>query len=257
MTKNKLPILAIEIDGVIRDFLSKFDEIYRKTFIYNTALVDTDETGLIAREPTEEEIEARQQMVQTKERELITLPLTSMDLLNHYKFAENKIEMFKGEDISLMTEGDHEPIVFSPKQNLESFLYESYPFQIFAKASEYAGAMDAVNKIQAIGLKNNLFETILVSNLKKHAISATFYFLGSCHCRIKNIQFIENDEDKWDLCDALIDVSPRVLEDKPKGKTSIKIEQTYNSYTNCDYSFDTIKKVVNENFLKSIFENKK
>jgi len=91
-------------------------------------------------------------------------------------------------------------ITFSSLENphlsqeaLDDFMYNKYPFQIFAMAEEYKNAMSAVNQIQSFGEKNKLFKTVLISKIKGPSITATFAFLQKVGCRAKNIMFIDDD----------------------------------------------------------------
>ncbi len=236
--------IGISIDGTIRDFLDKFDQQYRKVFIHNPNIVAMNEKDMTFKEQTAEEAQAIEDTIKEKERELITLPVDSYDILNHYKFSSKSIEMTK---FSETQEGINlDPIEFTPRQNLEKFLYDDYPFQVFGQADEYKGAMDAVNKLQSIGLTKEKFEIVLLCPHRSKAISATMFFLSKINCRIRKLIFVNDDIDKWNYCDILIDASPVALQNKPDGKTSIKIDHLFNQWDAADYSFSTIKEACNE-----------
>lgn len=243
--------LGINIDGVIRDFHSQFDKQYRKMYIHNPSLVAMNEENMTFKAYTEEEEKAIEDKIRDRERELITLPVDSSDLLNHYKFDSKTIKMSKLE----AEEGvNYNPIEMTPKQNLEDFMYETYPYQIFGMAPEYQGAMDAVNKIQFIGLSTGMFEVVLLTTLKSKAITSTYAFLGSVNCRIKNIKHLNSDADKWNHCDAVVDINPITFQTKPKDKVSIKINHPFNQWDAADYSYNSIKEIANEDFFNRIFK---
>ena len=84
-------------------------------------------------------------------------------------------------------------------------------------------------------------------------IISTYHFLAKIGCKINKVVFVENDIDKWNYCDVLIDDSPESFESKPEGKTSIKISYVYNAYSESDYSFETINAVYNELFILKVF----
>lgn len=244
--------LGINIDGVIRDFHSQFDKQYRKVYIHNPSIVamnEEDHTFKAFSEQEEKDIEGK---ILEKERELITLPVDSFDLLNHYKFDSETIEMDKR-----ISSDNYNAIEFSPKENLENFMYEKYPFQIFGSASEYPGAIDAINKIQHLGLSQGLFKVVLLSTHKGKAIPATYSFLGALNCRVRKVEFVSSDSDKWDICDVVIDVMPKTFQTQPQGKTSVKINHLFNQYDKVDYTFDSIKEISNNNiFFDKVFKNK-
>lgn len=245
--------LGINIDGVIRDFYSQFDKQYRKVFIHNPSIVKMDEENHTFQPSTEDEEKSLESKIQEKERDLITMPLDSFELLNHYKFDSKSITMSK---LEATEDVNYSPIEFTPKENLENFMYETYPMQLFTMAEEYPGATDAVNKIQQMGLQNNLFEVILFTTLKGKAISATYGFLGTkVGCRIKKVMHVNSDAEKWDYCDAVIDIMPSTFQTKPNGKTSIKINHLFNQWDRADYAFDNIKQVCNIDFFNKIFKD--
>lgn len=252
---QKLPVLAINIDGVVRNFLDRFDKQYRKVFIFNPALVAMDSNTMTMRDFTPEELEERQETIKQKEKELITLPVKSSDLLNHYKFDETILDMLKN-DPNKMVIGSDEAIKLTPHQTLDRFL-EDYAFQLYGDAEAYDGAAEAVNKIQYTGLSNNLFETVLVSTLKGRAIPPTYFFLGKVVCKVRKVIFLENDEQKWEIADAVIDSSPETLQIKPAGKKSIKINHEFNEWDNADFNFNTLRQVANDKTVfQHIFNNK-
>lgn len=243
--------LGINIDGVIRDFHSQFDKQYRKMYIHNPSLVAMDDENMTFKAYTEEEEKTIEERIKDRERELITLPVDSSDLLNHYKFDSKTIKMSK-----LDTEEgiDYTPIEMSPKQNLEDFMYETYPYQIFGMAPEYPGAMDTVNKIQFMGLSKGLFDVVLFTTLKSKAITSTYAFLGSVNCRIKTIKHLNSDSEKWNHCDAVVDIVPTTFQTKPADKVSIKINHPFNQWDAADYSYNSIKEICNEEFFNRIFK---
>lgn len=248
--------IGINIDGVLRNYLDKFDKQYRKVYIHNPSIVAMNEEDMTVKEFTEEEIEAIDKKIEEKTAELITLPIDSFDLLNHYKFEPKKIEMtaesFIIHDGIVYENAPQEKMELTPSQVLDNFLFEEYALQIFAQADEYDHAMEYASKIQAIGLENKSFNVVLLSTCKKKAIPATYSFLALRGCKIKGVLFVEDDYQKWEHCDILIDVMPESFQTKPKDKISIKINNDFNKWDEADYSFNHIKEIYNKDFLKSI-----
>jgi len=252
--------LGISIDGVIRNYHDSFDKQYRKVFIDNPTLVDMDEEFQY-KEPTEQELEEKAAKIAKETDDRISLPVDTHDLLNHYQFDEapefeNK-NAFKTPKNSEFREWDMElemeDKILSPEEGMHKFMYEKYPFKIFGDAEEFTNAMSYFNRIQAYGLKNNLFETVLLSDLKSNAITSNFHFLHKMGSRARNFQIVENDVDKWNYCDVLIDVAPEAFQNKPDGKTSIKIIRPYNEWDEADFSVKSLKEVNNEKFLEKLF----
>jgi hypothetical protein len=253
--------LGISIDGVIRNYIDAFDKQYRKTFIYNENIVEmTDEFQL--KNPTEQDYEDRTRKMEEKAKELISLPVDTYDLLNHYQFKE--IKEFENENAFQTNESNivfdkfnsFENKILTPQEALDKFMYENHPFRIFGDSEEYKNAMSYFNRIQAYGLQNKLFETILITDLKANAISANYFFLHKTGCRARNVQVVKDSVDKWNYCDVLVDVSPEAFQNKPEGKISIKIDRPYNQYDEADYTLKDLKDLNNEMLLKKLFENK-
>ena len=253
--------LGISIDGVIRDYLDAFDKQYKKAFIHNPNLVDMSDEFKF-REPTQQEIEERAKKIEEETKNRISLPVDTVDLLNHYQFDEtpefqNKNAFKTPEDSyfnELNMEIELENKILSPQESLEQFMYDKYAFKIFGDCEEFQNAMSHFNRIQAFGLKNKLFETVLITDLKSNAITANFYFLHKTGCRARNIQVVEDNVSKWNYCDVLVDVIPEVFQNKPDDKISIKIERLYNQWDEADYTMKSLKDVNDEMFLKKIFE---
>jgi hypothetical protein len=239
--------LGINVDGVIRNYLSQFDKQYRKSMIHNEGLIEMND-DMTPKERTAEEMEELAEKVKNLSADRINLPVDSPDLLNHYKFDGRITKYPAMNDLEVDTE-----VTLTPKQVLEEFMYESFPFQIFGAAEEYPGTSNSVNQIQLIGLKEGLFKTVMVSTLKGQGICATYSFLGRTGCRAKNVIFVNEDEEKWEHCDVLIDATPEAFQSKPDGKISIKINHLYNQYDQADYSFNSLKEANDISFLRKIF----
>jgi hypothetical protein len=233
--------LGISIDGVIRDIYEQFDKHYRKVYINNPNHVEMNQ-DMTVKERTEEDWKKLEEIIAHREKELISLPINSYDLTNHYTFKE-----------AISLDGE---TTLTPEEALEDFMFNKYPFQIFGQAEEYEGACDAINRIQAYGLRNNLYKTVLISKTKSSAIPATFHFLAKNASRIRNVQFVDEDSDKWDHCDVIIDCVPEVIQNVPDGKQIIKIEHAFNKWDDTEHSFKTIREI-NPNFIEELFVGEK
>jgi hypothetical protein len=212
------------------------------------------------REPTDQDIEERAKTIEKKSKDLISLPVDSPDLLNHYQFKEIKEfeneNAFKPDENNIIFENFNscDNKVMTPQEALEKFMYEQYPFKIFGDAEEFQNAMSYFNAIQSYGLKNNLFETVLITDLKSAAITANYFFLHKTGCRAKKIQVVSDHVDKWNYCDVLVDAAPEAFQFKPENKISIKIDRLYNQYDEADYTLKSIKDLNSDILLKKLFE---
>ena len=253
--------LGISIDGVIRNYLDAFDKQYRKAFIYNESIVEMSDEFQY-KEPTEQDLEDKTKAIEQKAKDLISLPVDSPDLLNHYQFKE--IKEFENENAFHQEPGEQniafenfnsfDNRILSPQEALEKFMYEQHPFRIFGDSEEYQNAMSHFNRIQAYGLQSNLFETVLITDLKATAISANYFFLHKTGSRARNVQVVKDNSDKWNYCDVLVDANPEAFQVKPEGKISVKIDRLYNQYDEADYTLNGLKDLNNEMLLKKLFE---
>lgn len=229
--------LAINIDWIIRDIAEQFDTLYRKRYVHNASLVGMND-DMTVKEMTEEEEEELTQKIEKMVKDKITYPVDTFDLLNHYKFEP-----------TLAADGT---TMLTPRQHLEKFMYDDFTYQIFAQAPEIEKAGEIANRIQQFGIAHNLYETVLVCKLKGKSIASTFAFLSKINCRIKNIHFVDEDYEKWEHADILVDVSPETIQNKPEGKIVVKINHSGNQWDTADYAFDDLKSLYNEDFLRKI-----
>lgn len=249
--------IGINIDGIIRDSYTKFDDQYRKIFIHNPCLIAMNENSMEMREFTEQELDEIDIKIADKEREMLTLPMDSSDFLNHYKFERKEIAMtadnfIMTDDGKVYENAPQDSLIVNPEEAFESFMYEDYALQIFAQAEELGSAMEVVNRLQGEGFDKKEYEVVLLSTCKKKAVPATYSFLALKNCRIKKLVFVEEDYKKWDYCDILIDCIPEAIQSKPDGKFCIKINKEFNQWDNADYSFDNIKEFHNSNVLREL-----
>lgn len=234
--------IGISLDWVLRDIHSSFDKQYRKTFIHNTSLVEMNQ-DMTVKEQTQEDIDLLEKKIELKENELISLPLNSFDLSNHYKFEES----------TSIVDGETK---LSPKESLSEFMYQRYPFQVFGKAEQYNGACEAFNKIQSYGLENKLYKTILFSTVGGQALPATWHFLATHNCRMRNFICVDNEFEKLENCDILIDCVPEVIQDIPPGKKIIKIERPFNQWDSVEHSFKELCDI-QPYFIEGLLKDKK
>jgi len=216
--------LTITINGVLRNLEQQFENVYRKSFIRNESLVGMDENFVAVEETLSDD---DYEKINQKIEEQITLPIDTPDLMNHFKF--------------------------NSKEDFEKFLYEEYAIEIFARSDAYQKAFNYIFKIQWFGELTKSFDLTLVSDEKKQAVSPTYHFLAKNACRAKNTKFVDDLKSVWDFSDIVITDSPEVLDAKPKGKISIKINKLYNQWNKSDYAFDDLKTLSDKDFLINLF----
>jgi hypothetical protein len=212
--------MSITVNGVLRNLEYQFELMYRKAFIKNDSLIGMDENF----QPVEEELSDEDLgVLEKKAQEKIIFPIDTLDLFNHFKFDS--------------------------RQEFENFLYDDYNFQILAGAESYPKAFDYLFKIQWFGELSKMFDITLVSNEKSKGIASTYHFLAKKACRVKNVKFIDDYKSIWDFSDIVITDLPEILDSKPEGKISIKINKPYNQWNHSDFVFDDLKEASDKDFL--------
>lgn len=64
-----------------------------------------------------------------------------------------------------------------------------------------------------------------------------------------------NSEKIWDRCDVLITADPYLLDIKPEGKISVKIETEYNAESDADFTFISLTNFMkNNDIIEKIFK---
>lgn len=213
--------LGVTINGVLRDLEYQFDKFYRKAFIKNESLVGMNDNF----EAVEEEIDW--DAISLKEQDKISLPVDTVDLFNHYKF-ESELHYNK-------------------------FINEDYNFQILGAASAIPKSFDHLMRVQGFGEANNLFDTTLFSKENGKSVTSTMHFLAKSASRVRNIKFIDDYKSIWDYCDVVVTDLPEILDSKPAGKISIKINKLYNQWSKADYTFDDLSSLNDKEFLTNLF----
>ncbi len=142
MEKPKFRI-GFDVNGVLRDTIGKIAQTYEKFYLLKTDGIDDDDTF---------------------EYEM-NLPVTSLDLKEHFKFKED--------------------------DDLFSFLYEEFAMEIFghAQSSEYS----TFNDLQQIYLNyRDDNDLIIVSDEIGKSKPATLFFLSKFICQLEKIKFYSN-----------------------------------------------------------------
>ena len=89
------------------------------------------------------------------------------------------------------------------------------------------------------------------------SIQSTLSFLARFGVRIREIHFPVDSVKMWDKCDIMITANPNLLNAKPDGKVSIKINAPYNTEAKGDYEFDSMLDVIHDenNTIINLIEN--
>ena len=150
--------------------------------------------------------------------------------------------------------------IFSMKaKEYNKFLYEDYAFEIFAEAPAAQKMLDKNLNLWHIRLNNDREDEdkveLMLANAKEFnaSIGFTYFFLSQMGTRIRETYFPTDSLTIWDKCDVLVTADPLLLQNKPEGKISVKIEMPYNENCQADYTYETLSALIgDEEFLDKV-----
>jgi hypothetical protein len=213
--------IGIELNGVLRDTISKITQVYEKHMVEEMAeeIIKTYETTV----DSEDYVEMTFDEVDFKYE--IKSPVTSLNLMDHFSF-KNKDELY-------------------------NFMYEEFPMQIFGHApSTELTSFNDLNEIY-YRLRDD-HDLMIVSDEIGRSKPASLFFLSKFGCLIEKVKFYSNStiNSMWDEIDILLTSNPDLLLSYPDNKIIIKYETEYNKQINSEYSITKIKEL--EDVLNTI-----
>lgn len=202
--------IGIEINGVLRDTIEKFKQIYQKHLIDNYQDEFIGQTFKIDLSGNTEENEIPEPF----KYEIIN-DVTSLDLMNHFSF-QNKEELY-------------------------SFMYEEYTMELFGHAP--STEMNTFNVLNDLYYElRDKFNLLIVSDEIGKSKPASLFFLAKFGCLLEKVMFYSEITKKnmWDEVDLLITSNPDLILNKPEGKTVIKFVRDYNKDIKSELEISTL-----------------
>ena len=203
--------IGIEINGVLRDTIGKFTQVYEKHMVEESddenKTYEIDLSGNTKENTTENNFEYK-----------IINEVTSLELMSHFTFEDS--------------------------DELYSFMYEDFVMQIFGHAgSTETFTFNDLNDFY-INFRDS-YEIIIVSDEMGRSKPASLFFLSKFGCLVENIKFYSNStlQNLWDSLDILVSANPKLIENAPENKTVIKYETPYNKNVTCEYEITELKKL--------------
>ena len=158
-------------------------------------------------------------------------PVLSLDLIKYFPFPkEDDLLKFLYRDASLEIFGHADMLYENINTHLNNFVMDMRDFY------------DA--------------DVYIIGKEGMSAIPSTLFFLSKLACKVENIKFVTKYEDMWGDMDIFITANPNTLKLKPEGKTTIKINTTYNADSEADYTFDTVTEFFTNMELQNELLNK-
>jgi len=201
--------IGIEINGVLRDTIGKFTQLYEKHMIDEKE--DGNKTYELDMSGNTEELIPKEEF----EYKILS-DVTSLNLMDHFKFND--------------------------ENELYSFMYEDFAMQIFG----HAGSSETFtfNDLNEFYLKyRDENELLIVSDEMGKSKPASLFFLSKFGCLVEKIKFYSNTTiiSMWDEIDILLTANPSLLLEKPNNKIVVKYNTPYNKNVNCEYEINSLK----------------
>jgi len=210
--------IGIEINGVLRDTISKFTQLYEKHMIeeedHDGQSFEVDISGNTESLVSSEKFEYK-----------ILSEVTSLNLMDHFKFND--------------------------EDDLYNFMYKDFAMQIFG----HAGSTETFtfNDLNDLYMKyRDDYDLLIVSDEMGKSKPASLFFLSKFGCQLEKVKFYSNStiNSMWDEVDVLLTANPSLLLNKPNGKTVVKYKTIYNQDIKSEYEIETLKEF--DEILKNI-----
>lgn len=217
--------IGIEVNGVLRDTIGKFTQLYEKHMIDEN---DTEESVVQIDITDENNLET---ITDEKFKYEVLSPVTTLNLQNHFSFRN--------------------------EEELYSFMYEDFAMGIFGHAG--SSEMTTFNDLNEFYLNNrDSNEIVIISDEIGKSKPATLFFLSKFGCLVEKYIFYSKitEDSIWDNFDVLVTSNPNLL-NKNK-KTCIKYNTQYNNEIACENSISNLKELqviidkIKNNDVKSI-----
>ena len=208
--------IGIEINGVLRDTISKFTELYEKHLVDSHLNESTDKTYEIEFSgDTDEVLEINENVDVNNFEYKILSPVTSLDLSSHFSFPS--------------------------KDELYSFMYEEYTMELFGHAP--STEMISFNILNDIYYNlRDTYDLMIVSDEIGRSKPSSLFFLSKFGCLLEKVFFYSEitKKDMLDEVDILLTANPDLLLNKPDNKIMIKFITDYNKNIKSDYEISSL-----------------
>ena len=206
--------IGIEVNGVLRDTIEKFTQIYEKHMIgENEEHESLPMTFEVDSDGNTHNIELEEIVKYEKLNDV-----DSLDLMSHFKF-KSKEEYF-------------------------SFMYEEFPMHIFGHApSTEMTTFNEFNDFYTLFRDEN--EIVIISDEMGKSKPATLFFLSKFGCLVENIIFYNSvTKDKvLSSFDLIVTSNPDIIINYSDKLTIIKYESVYNKQVKSEITINSLKEL--------------
>jgi hypothetical protein len=213
--------IGIEINGVLRDTIGKFTQLYEKHLIDE---VESNNTTYLMDLSGNTEVALLEEPFKYEKLS----DVTSLNLLDHFSFPS--------------------------KDELYSFMYEDYTMELFGHApSTEMMTFNILNDIYH-NLRDK-YDLIIVSDEIGRSKPSSLFFLSKFGCLLEKVFFYSEitKKDMWNNVDILLTANPDLLLNKPSKKVVIKYETEFNKNIESEHTIKSLSEF--EDKLTKIIEN--
>lgn len=207
--------IGIEVNGVLRNTIGKFEQLYEKFLIEEQ---DDQQTFELEFSGSSENLSGMTKNEKEKFLYKKNSDVTSLNLMEHFSFKD--------------------------ENELYSFMYEDFAMQLFGHAgSTETFTFNDLNDVYVkYRDKNDL--TIISDEIGKSK-PATLFFLSKFGCLLEKIKFYSNStiNSMWDEVDILLTANPDLIKNKPKDKVIIKFVTDYNKNIKCENEIESLNQL--------------
>lgn len=214
--------IGIELNGVLRDTLGKFTQVYEKHLVeqnpdyFDGKTYNLDLSGNTTEKETEEYFEYK-----------ILSDITSLNLIEHFSFRN--------------------------EEELYNFMYKDHTMEIFGHAGsvENSGMLDLNDFYIEM---RDFHDIIIVSDEIGKSKPASLFFISKFGCLVESVKFYSEMtiNSMWDSIDVLLTANPKLLLNHPENKIVIKFNTSYNSEIKVEHEISTIKQLKSK--IKEIYD---
>ena len=154
-------------------------------------------------------------------------------------------------------------IKFNSKKDEKNFIYIDYPYELFGCAKPMKKNLPTkINQwlTDMSNIDDEEFRVIYFSmDEEALTIQSSFFFLSKIGTRVREVLFPQNIDEIKGKFDFVVSANNDIINKLGEnGVKTIKIKKDWNTETKCDFEFDSLSDVVDdENFLNKIVEIKK
>lgn len=203
--------IGIDVNGVLRDTIGKFDHLYEKH------MIDSSEEPFVGN-------------------------TYELDMSGNTELIESESETFEYKKLSEVDSLDLDKhFAFRSKEELFNFMYEEYAMELFGHAPS--------TEMTSFNILNDLYfelrddnELLIVSSEIGKSKPATLFFISKFGCLLEKVVFFSEitKNSMWDQVDILLTADPTLLLEKPVGKTVVKFNTPYNKHIDSEFEISTL-----------------